>query len=191
LKTGLFFGSFNPIHTGHLIIANHFAQNEGLDQVWFVVSPQNPFKDTSDLLDQEHRLKMVQIAIEGNAALSVSDIEFQLPSPSYTIDTLRKFEEVYPDNTLVLIMGADTAETLPKWKNYEKLVSNYEILVYPRPNYRLDARLLPPGIKLIHDVPVIDISATYTRTAIKAGKNCRYLLPDKVYRYIIEKELYS
>ena len=191
MKIGLFFGSFNPIHIGHLIVANHFAQNSGLDQVWFTVSPQNPLKDSSELLDEQHRLNMVELAIENNASLKASDIEFNLPKPSYTIDTLHELKNKFPENTWVLIMGADTVETLPKWKNYEELVSGYEMLVYPRPNYPLDYKTLPDGIKLIHDVPVIDISATYTRTAIKSGKNCRYLLPEKVYDYIIRNSLYS
>ena len=191
MKIGLFFGSFNPIHIGHLIIANHFAQNGGLDQVWFVVSPQNPLKDSSELLDQQHRLNLVQLAIENNSALQSCDVEFHLPKPSYTIDTLHELKNQYVENDWVLIMGADTVDTLPKWKNYEELVSNYEMVVYPRPNYPLDPSKLPAGIKLIHDVPVIDISATYTRTAIKAGKNCRYLLPEKVYEYIMHKGLYG
>jgi len=191
VKTGLFFGSFNPVHIGHLIIANQFAQNAGLDQVWFVVSPQNPLKDSRELLDQQHRLNMVQLAINDNPALKACDIEFHLPRPSYTIDTLHELNQHYPENTWALIMGADTVDTLPKWKNYEELVSKYEMLVYPRPNYPIDEARLPPGIKLINDVPVIDISATYTRTAIKSGKNCRYLLPEKVYEYIMVNGLYG
>lgn len=191
MKIGLFFGSFNPIHIGHLIVANHFAQNAGLDQVWFTVSPQNPLKDSRELLDEQHRLNMVELAIENNASLKGCDIEFHLSKPSYTIDTLHELKKQFPENTWVLIMGADTVETLPKWKNHEELLSGYEILVYPRPNYPLDHSKLPGNIKLIHDVPVIDISATYTRIAIKSGKNCRYLLPEKVYEYIIQKGLYA
>ena len=179
MKTGLFFGSFDPIHIGHLIIANHFAQNAGLDQVWFVVSPQNPLKDSRELLDQQHRLNMVQLAIENNTSLQACDIEFHLPKPSYTIDTLHELKNKFPENTWVLIMGADTVDTLPKWKNYEELVSDYEMVVYPRPNYPIDPSKLSPGIKLIHDVPVIDISATYTRTVIKAGTIVAISCPKK------------
>ncbi len=191
MKIGLFFGSFNPIHTGHLIIANHFAQGLDLQQVWFVVSPQNPLKKSEDLLDQEHRLKMVELAIENNDNLKSSDIEFHLPKPSYTIDTLNNLREKYPDHEWVLIMGADSVGTLPMWKEYEKLISDFEILVYPRPFYTISEPSLFPNMKLINNVPLIEISATYIRTAIKAGKNCRYLLPESVYGYIMKNGLYS
>ncbi len=191
MKTGLFFGSFNPIHTGHLIIANHFAQGLDLQQVWFVVSPQNPLKKSEDLLDQDHRLNMVKLAIENNDYLKSCDVEFYLPKPSYTIDTLRHLEIKYPSNTWVLIMGADTVETLPKWKDYLKIVDQYEILIYPRPFYDASQASVYPNLKLISDVPLIEISATYIRTAIRAGKNCRYLLPEKVYEYIMRNGLYS
>ena len=191
MKTGLFFGSFNPIHTGHLIIANYFAQGLDLQQVWFVVSPQNPLKNSEDLLDQEHRLNMVKLAIENNAYLKACDEEFYLPKPSYTIDTLNHLEIKYPANQWVLIMGADTVATLPQWKDYRKIADQYEILIYPRPFYSMKEISMFPGMKLIKEVPLIEISATYIRTAIRAGKNCRYLLPEKVYEYIMRNGLYG
>lgn len=190
MKTGLFFGSFNPIHVGHLIIANHLAQFTDLDQVWFVVTPQNPLKDKKDLLNQNLRLEMVQIATEYDPKLKTSNIEFQLPKPSYTINTLLHLEEKYPDRTWVLIMGADTVETLPKWKNYETLINNYEIYVYPRPYYEIDESSLHSNIKLIKDVPLMEISASYIRKLIKERKNSRYLLPESVYKYIDKWGLY-
>lgn len=190
MKTGLFFGSFNPIHVGHLIIANHLAQFTDLDQVWFVVTPQNPLKNKKDLLNQNLRLEMVQIATEYDPKLKTSNIEFQLPKPSYTINTLLHLEEKYPDRTWVLIMGADTVETLPKWKNYETLINNYEIYVYPRPYYEIDESSLNPNIKLIKDVPLMEISASYIRKLIKEKKNSRYLLPESVYKYIDKWGLY-
>src|ERR1017187_8098200 len=188
MKTGLFFGSFNPIHIGHLIIANHFAQYAGLEHIWFVVSPQNPLKKTKDLLDQNHRLNMVKLAIENNPALVASNVEFYLPAPSYTIHTLHHLETVYPKNKWVMIMGGDTVETLPEWKDYETLIEKYDMLVYPRPNHNLDPASFPKRIKVVNDVPVMEISATYIRRAIRDKKNCRYLLPEAVHQYIMRNE---
>jgi nicotinate-nucleotide adenylyltransferase len=190
VKTGLFFGSFNPVHVGHLIIANHLAQYTDLKQVWFVVTPQNPLKNKKDLLNQNLRLEMVQLATEDDSKLRTCDIEFHLPKPSYTINTLLHLEEKYPERTWVLIMGADTVETLPKWRNYETLLNNYEIYVYPRPYYEVDETKLAPNIKLIKDVPIMEISASYIRKIIKEQKNSRYLLPEKVYKYIDKWGLY-
>jgi nicotinate-nucleotide adenylyltransferase len=190
VKTGLFFGSFNPIHVGHLIIGSHLAHYTDLQQVWYVVTPQNPLKDKKELLKQNLRLEMVQLATEDDPKLRTCDIEFHLPKPSYTINTLLHLEEKYPDRTWVLIMGADTVDTLPKWKNYEALISNYEIYVYPRPYYFVDEEKLPPNIRLIRDVPIMEISASYIRRAIKERKNGRFFLPDKVYEFIDKWGLY-
>lgn len=190
LKTGLFFGSFNPIHVGHLIIGSHLAYNTDLEQVWYVVSPQNPLKDKKELLRQNLRLEMVQLATEDDPRLKTSDIEFHLPTPSYTINTLMHLEEKYPGRKWVLIMGADTVETLPKWKNYEVLMANYEIYVYPRPYYEIDESKLPENIKLIKDVPLMEISASYIRRALRERRNGRYFLPAKVYDFIDKWGLY-
>jgi nicotinate-nucleotide adenylyltransferase len=190
IKTGLFFGSFNPIHVGHLIIGSHLAHYTDLKQVWFVVTPQNPLKDKKDLLKQNLRLEMVQLATEDDPRLKTCDIEFHLPKPSYTINTLLHLEEKYPDREWVLIMGADTIPTLPKWKNFETLINNYEIYVYPRPYYEINEAELTPMIKLIKDVPIMEISASYIRRAIKERTNARFFLPDKVFNFIDKWGLY-
>jgi nicotinate-nucleotide adenylyltransferase len=189
-KTGLFFGSFNPIHVGHLIIGSHLAHYTDLSQVWYVVSPQNPLKEKKELLKQNLRLEMVQLATEDDPKLRTSDIEFHLSQPSYTINTLLHLEEKYPDRKWVLIMGADNVATLPKWKNYETLISNYEIYVYPRPYYEIDEASLAPNIKLIKDVPLMEISASYIRRAIRERTNARFFLPDKVFEFIDKWGLY-
>ncbi len=184
MKTGLFFGSFNPVHIGHLIIGSHMVNFTDLAQVWFVVSPQNPLKDKAELLNDFKRLEMVRLAIEDDSQLHACDIEFELEKPSYTINTLLRLEEKYPEREWVLIMGSDTVNTLPKWKNYEQLVSNYQIYIYPRPEYPLNMNLLSPGMKLVEEVPLMQISASYVRKALREGKNVRYLLPQKVFSHI-------
>jgi nicotinate-nucleotide adenylyltransferase len=184
LKTGLFFGSFNPIHIGHLIIGSHMVNFTDLKQVWFVVSPQNPLKNKSDLLNDFKRLEMVRLAIGEDTQLMASDIEFELDKPSFTINTLLRLEEKYPDREWVLIMGSDTVNTLPKWKNYEQLVNNYEIYIYPRPEYPINKEIINSKMKLVNDVPLMQISASYIRKALKEKKNVKYLLPQNVYAHI-------
>jgi nicotinate-nucleotide adenylyltransferase len=177
---GLYFGSFNPIHHGHLIIANHILQHTDLDQIWFVVSPQNPLKPSGALLNEYHRLFLVNIAVEGEGQLKASDIEFKLPKPSYTTDTLAYLQEKYPDRQFAIIMGSDSFENLAKWKNYQYLLKHYPIYVYKRPGHEI----LPdyPGAKkiVILDAPLLPISATDIRKKIKEGKSIRYLVPDNV-----------
>ena len=189
MKIGLYFGSFNPIHHGHLLIANYILQHIQLDQVWFVISPQNPLKRSSTLLNEYHRLHLVRLAIEGESGLKASDIEFKLPKPSYTVDTLAYLQEKYPADEFSIIMGSDSFQNLSKWKNYRWLLQHYPIYVYKRPEQEtLPAYPEAKGIQIL-DAPLLPISSTEIRQKIKAGKSVRYWLPDSV-REEIEKSGY-
>ncbi|MGY4383251.1 nicotinate-nucleotide adenylyltransferase [Pedobacter sp. UYP24] len=189
MKTGLFFGSFNPIHTGHLVIANYMAGFSGLDEVWLVVSPHNPLKNKNGLANMYDRLEMAKLATENAKQIKVSDIEFSLPQPSYTIDTLTYLNEKYPTRKFALIMGADNLSSFKKWKNYEVLLANYEIFVYQRPNVDLAEWLNHPAVT-ITDTPQMDISSTFIRKAIAEGKNVQYFVPDPVLNFIDSKGMY-
>lgn len=189
MKTGLFFGSFNPIHIGHLIIANYMAGFTGLNEVWLVVSPHNPLKSKDSLSNMYDRLEMAKLATETSDQIKVSDIEFNLPQPSYTIDTLAYLQEKYPGKTFALIMGADNLASFKKWKNYEVILKNYEIYVYPRPGVDLTEWKNHPSVK-ITDTPQMDISSTFIRKGIAAGKNVQYFVPDKVLSFIESKNMY-
>ena len=189
MKTGLFFGSFNPIHIGHLVIANYMASFTELDEVWLVVSPHNPLKSKSKLSNMYDRLEMAKLATEPASHIRVSDIEFSLSQPSYTIDTLIHLEEKYPGRTFILIMGADNLASFKKWKNYEVLLKNYQIYVYPRPGIDLTEWLDHPSI-VITETPQMDISSTFIRKAIAARKNVQYFIPDKVLEFIESKSMY-
>lgn len=189
MKIGLFFGSFNPIHVGHLIIANYMATQTDLEQVWLVVSPQNPLKPKNSLARDRDRLNMVQLAIEDNKLLKASDIEFKLPKPSFTIDTLTYLSEKYPQHELVLIMGGDNLATLHKWKNYEQILRGYSIYVYKRPQYDLGELSTHPKVHLF-DAPLMEISATYIRQCLQQGKTIQYLVTDPVLKYLSESKLY-
>jgi nicotinate-nucleotide adenylyltransferase len=200
MKIGLYFGTFNPIHVGHLIIANHFSNETELDQVWLVVSPHNPLKDKATLLKDFHRLDMVKEAIEDNPKLKACDIEFKLPKPSYTVTTLAHLKEVYPNYVFSLIMGEDSLRSLDKWFNYEVILKNHKIFVYPRAflmnEFSEEKQFKVPfnehsNIKLLEDVPVMRISASYIREAIKNGKDIRYLVTEPVLRYIEEMRFYK
>jgi len=188
-KIGLFFGSFNPIHTGHLIIANSMAENTDLKKVWFVVSPQNPFKPSKALLHEFDRYDMVKAAIAGNYKLDVSDVEMHMPKPSYTIDTLTVLSEKHPNKRFVVILGQDNLENFEKWKNYQQILDFYGLYVYPRPGVTESPLLRHSRVKLV-PAPLLDISATYIRDSIRTGKSVRYLLPESVEEMIRIRNFY-
>jgi nicotinate-nucleotide adenylyltransferase len=179
MKIGLYFGSFNPVHHGHLIIANHVVQSTDLDQAWFVISPQNPLKPAKGMLNEYHRLFLVKIAIDGENHLRASDIEFKLPRPSYTIDTLTYISEKYPQHEFSIIMGSDGYQNLSKWKNYQQLLTRAAFYIYIRAGYEV----LPEyeGARThVLDSPLLQISATHIRNMLREGKSIRYLVPDVV-----------
>lgn len=199
---GLFFGTFNPIHVGHLVIANYMAQRKEINELWFVVSPLNPLKSKTSILPDYHRLRLVNEAIFENPLLIASDIEFSLPQPSYTIDTLTYLAEKYPLNRFSVIMGEDNLRTLPKWKNYQEIIKNYGILVYPRvqTEYDLNIKSKPeeiqeilslPNVIFCSEVPVMAISASFIRQQIQDKKSVRYLLTPPVAKYIEEMHFYE
>ncbi len=189
MKVGLYFGSFNPIHTGHLIIASHVANYTDMDQVWFVVSPQNPLKPSSVLLNEYHRLFLVQLAVDEDPRLRATDVEFKLPRPSYTIDTLTYLQEKYPRHEFSLIMGSDSFQNLKRWKNYELLVKIYPFIIYRRPLFPVEDTL--GASIIILDAPMLEISATQIRDNIKEGRTIRYLVPDKVREEIEQNRYYK
>lgn len=189
MKIGLFFGSFNPIHIGHLIIANTMATSTDLEQVWFVVSPQNPFKKNKSLLHEFDRLDMVERAIADNARLKATDFEFHLPKPSYTIDTLIRLLEKYPQHEFKLIMGEDNLGQLPNWKNHGKILEYVGLYVYPRPNAAQHEFGHHPQVKFV-PAPLLDISATYIRDAIRKGRSVRYMVPEVVEEMILRKKFF-
>ncbi|MBC8173964.1 MAG: nicotinate-nucleotide adenylyltransferase [Chitinophagales bacterium] len=189
MNIGLFFGSFNPVHTGHLIIANYFAENTDLDQVWFIISPQNPLKQKDSLLDEKHRLYMVNLAIEENYKLRASNVEFHLPLPSYTIDTLTYMKEKYPADVFTLIMGSDNLTSLHKWKNADVLLRENRIYVYKRQG----VTTIPENLKgdiILFEMPLLDISSTSIRQIIKDGRSVRYMVPDKVWEHLKAMRFY-
>lgn len=196
MKTGLYFGSFNPIHIGHLAIANYMVENSDLDEVWFVVSPHNPLKKKSSLLADHHRVRLAEIATELDDRLSVSDIETKMPSPSYTIDTLTWLSEKYPSKEFALIMGGDNLLTLHKWKNVEELIRKYNFYVYPRKEKhgsypeKLADLIKYASITLV-EAPLMEISGTFIREAIAQGKDIRHFLPPGVWKYIDEMNFYK
>jgi len=196
VKVGLYFGSFNPVHIGHIAIAGYMTEFAGLNQVWFVVSPHNPLKKKETLLADHHRLHMTRLAIGDNDTLKASDIEFKLPVPSYTIDTLTYLREKHPNVDFCLVMGEDNLYTLHKWKNADELISKYPVYVYPRPHSGKPSSALLEQIMLkadIHSVkaPLMDISGTFIRDGIKNGKDMSYFLPPAVWKYIKEMHFYE
>jgi len=180
IRTGIFGGSFNPPHIGHLAIANYICEFEKLDEVWFMVSPHNPFKDESELMSDDLRLKLMQLAIDEYPKFKVSDIEFYLPRPSYSINTLQKLKESYPDRLFTLIIGADNWQVFNKWKDADKIIDSFEIFVYPRGGYEIDELNLPKNVKITNS-PIIEISSTFIRESFIEGKDLRFFLPEKVY----------
>jgi nicotinate-nucleotide adenylyltransferase len=189
MKIGLFFGSFNPIHTGHLIIANYMANHTSLDEVWLIVSPHNPLKEKSALVNMYDRLEMANLALENSSNIRVKDIEFQLPQPSYTIDTLTHLKERYPEHHFSLIMGSDNLLSFKKWKNYELILRDYSLLIYPRPGYT-DAEFANHPSVTVTDTPLMEISATFIRKSIVSKKNVQFFVPDKVLEFIESKSMY-
>ena len=189
MKIGLYFGSFNPIHVAHLIIVNHVLNETGIEKAWFVVSPQNPFKNSAALLNEYHRLHLVRLATEEDNRIKASDIEFGLPKPSYTSTTLAYLAEKFPEHEFCIIMGSDSFQNISKWKNYETIVKNYSIYVYKRPGFEIDNSV---GAKLIElDAPLLQLSATQIREYIRAGKSVRYMIPDKVLEEIEKGSYYK
>lgn len=193
MKIGLYFGTFNPIHVGHLIIANHLAQYSDLDEIWMVVTPHNPLKKKSGLLEDYHRLEMVHLATQNYPRIRPSDIEFNLPQPNYTITTLAHLQEKFPKDQFALIMGEDNLKSLSKWKNYEVILERYPIYVYPRISDEVSQ--LPPNIDLsrvqVIEAPVIEISSTAIRQGIKDSKDVRPLLDSEVWKYIHHNLFYK
>jgi len=189
MKIGLYFGSFNPIHIGHLIIASFIANHTDIEQIWLIVSPHNPFKTSNTLLNEYHRLHLVKLAVEDDDQLKASDIEFKLPRPSYTIDTLTYLSEKYPQHQFSIIIGSDSYGNLHKWKNAELIIRDYPIYVYERPGYETDKNgYISDNITFLK-APLLDISATEIRKAIQQGRSIRYLVSDKV-RAEIERNNY-
>lgn len=188
-KVGLYFGTFNPIHIGHCVIAQHMLEFTDLDEVWFVVTPHNPHKKKSSLLDDHQRLHMVNLAVGEHYKLRVSDIEFSLPQPSYSSNTLAHLTEKFPEKQFNLIMGADNLQTFTKWKNYESILENHELYVYPR--IKSDGGELATHPKVhITEAPIMQIASTDIRNAIKAGKDVSFMMPEAVWRYIDEELFY-
>lgn len=188
MHIGLFFGSFNPIHTGHLIVANHIAEHTDIDKLWFVVSPHNPLKDSHTLLNEYDRLHLVRLGIEDNPKFRASNIEFQLAKPSYTVDTLTYLSEKFPLERFSIIMGSDSFQNIHRWKNYEHLVKNYAIIIYKRPGFEITET---HGASItVMDAPLLSISSTFIRTQVKERKSIRYLVPDAVRAYIEESNYF-
>ncbi len=189
-KNGLLFGSFNPVHIGHLMIAGYMYEFSDLDELWFVVSPLNPLKEKQSLLPDHHRLEMVNRAIENDTRFRSCNIEFKLPKPSYTIFTLAYLQEKYPNREFVIISGTDIFPTFHKWKNWERLLEFYKFYVYPRPGSQDHELTRHPSVTLF-DAPMVEISASFIRTAIQEGKNMSYFLPDKTWKYIEEMHFFK
>ncbi len=190
MKIGLFFGSFNPIHQGHLIIAESALDAAKLDRIWFVVSPQNPFKEKKNLLSEYDRLRLVEMAIEGNHRLFASNVEFKLPQPSFTIDTLTYLFDNYRSYQFSLIMGEDNLLQIKKWKNADAILNNYNIYVYPRTGSGVDSELKAHENVHYFEAPLLDISATLIRKRLKDKQSIKYLMPEKVEDFILKKGLY-
>ncbi|HRN94126.1 MAG TPA: nicotinate (nicotinamide) nucleotide adenylyltransferase [Chitinophagales bacterium] len=190
MNIGLFFGSFNPVHNGHLMIANYIVETTGLDKVWLVVSPHNPFKQKDTLLNEYDRLHLVNLGIGENTRLQASDIEFKLPKPSYTIDTLTHLKEKYPQHNFSLIMGSDNLHSFHKWKNAELMLKHYQIYVYKRKGFAENQYVALENVHLL-DVPLLDISASFIRENIRKKISMQYFLPEKVWEYIQLNHLFS
>ncbi len=190
MKIGLFFGSFNPVHIGHMIIANHMVEYTEIDKIWMVVSPQSPFKKKQSLASNYDRYHLVTLAVGDNDRIRPSKIEFDLPTPSYTIDTLTYLKEKYEKQEFALIMGGDNLKSFHKWKNYEQILEHHDIFVYKRSGSQEHQFQDHPRVKIV-EAPLLNISATFIRKAIKDGKSVQYLVPDEVYQYLYTSHLYK
>ena len=190
MQTGLFFGSFNPVHNGHMMLANYFLAVQGLKEVWFVVSPQNPLKQKSTLLDERQRLQMVNLAIGDYPKMKASNIEFGLPQPSYTVNTLAHLQEKYPKKEFALIMGSDNLQSLHRWKNYEEILNRHIIYVYPRPGFSGGEFTKHQNV-VMTEAPIIEISSTQIREWIKDKKDVRFFMPNASWEYLKEMHFYS
>ena len=189
MRVGLYFGSFNPVHVGHMIIANHMVTYCAMEQLWMVVSPHNPHKEKKSLAKDYDRLHLVHLAIAGNSKIQASNIEFSLPKPSYTIDTLTYLKEKYPQHEFSLIMGGDNLGNFHKWKNYEKIIANHKIFVYKRPSYPLGELENHPQVTIV-EAPMLNISSSFIRNAIKTNHSVQYLVPHSVFEYIEDYKMY-
>lgn len=190
-EIGIFSGSFNPIHMGHMMLANYMCEFSYLDEVWLVVTPQNPLKKSIGMIEDEMRLMMARLAVSKQKNIKVSDVEFHMPRPSYTIDTFTKLTNDHPDKKFSLIIGADNWSIFNNWKDYEKLMSLYRILIYPRQNYELVIPdFLNEHVQQV-DAPIIEVSSTFIRDSIRGGKDLRSFVPDEVYDYIEKYQLYK
>lgn len=189
-KIGLFFGSFNPVHNGHLMLANYLVEYAGLDSLWFVVSPQNPLKDKKSLLRDHHRRDMLEMAVKNDTRFEVCDIEFYMPKPSYTIDTLVRLSERYPNTDFYLVCGMDNLASFRKWKNYQVILDNYHLLVYPRKGYDGGDLIHHESVHIV-EAPEIEISSTFIRKAVSENKDVRYFMPEKSYKYMIDMNFYK
>lgn len=191
MNIGIFSGSFNPIHIGHLILANYIVEFTDIDEVWFLVSPRNPLKQQSELLDEGRRLEMVELALEEYPKMKASDFEFSLPRPSYTVHTLDRLKEAYPQHAFNLIIGSDNWFVFENWKNYEQIIENYAIKIYPRLGHRISIQ--PRQRKSVEalDAPVVEISSTFIRESIAEGKDIKAFLPEGIYEYINNNDLYK
>ena len=179
-KIGIYSGSFNPVHIGHLALANYLCEFEGVDEVWFLVTPHNPLKEQGELMDDEQRLRLVQLAVEGYPRFRASDFEFHLPRPSYSIHTLEALRRSYPDTEFTLIIGSDNWLCFDRWFEAKRIVSEFGLLIYPRPGFEVDEAMLPPHVRMVH-APCIEVSSTFVRQALRQGKDVRFFLPAKVY----------
>lgn len=190
MNIGVFSGSFNPIHIGHLVLANYITEFSDIDELWFLVTPQSPWKENKGLLEESLRYEMTKIAVEGYPKLQVSDIEFSLPKPSYTVDTFKELRKKYPENSFSLIIGADNWESFDKWKDYDQILYRHKIYVYPRQGYSTSvSSKLRENVEILNS-PVIEVSSTFIRDSIKEGKNMKAFLPDRVFHYIESNKLY-